>query len=120
MVTIDIDVKNSLVCFEQFKYTHYTIISITEPVCLKLLCMMEPTRPIYSNFSLTLGNHLGCDQSPSSLPLTVIIHIVKDWAIIVLREETFDVVLKERLLLYRYVFETVNVIICMEHGKVNI
>ena len=114
MVTVNIDIKNSLVSFKEFKYSHDAIVGVTEAISFELFRMVEPTCPVDAYFSVALSDKLRGYESSCSLPLTVIIHVVENRTVSILREEALYLVLEVYLLFYRNVFEAINIVVCME------
>ena len=54
MMNIDINVKNSLVMFEQLQNGQNNIIHVTKTRGFRLFSVMQPTSPIDTNFGLLL------------------------------------------------------------------
>ena len=82
MMAVDVDVQYSLVVFQEFYDGEDAVVDIAEPGGLLLLGMMQSSRPIYPNFSTTLGDK-GCTSDASTcVNLAVVVHAIENRAIL--------------------------------------
>jgi hypothetical protein len=82
MMAVDINVENSLVVFQEFYDREDAVVDIAEPRGLLLLGMMQATRPIYPDFSATLGDKRCTSDATTSVNLAVVVHPVENRAIL--------------------------------------
>ena len=81
MMTVYVDIEYALVCLEELKNTKDAVIDVAKATRFKLFCVVKSSSPIHSDVRLILCEFGAGKERPSSVSLTILIHVVKDWAV---------------------------------------
>ena len=82
MMNINIDIQDSLVHFQQFKYGQHDIVDIAEATGLGLLGVMKPARPVDDRLVRLLVQHFSGHDFGAGVGATVLVEIVNDRAVV--------------------------------------
>jgi hypothetical protein len=89
MMNVDIDVKDSLVCFKQLQNGQYAIVDITKSWCFWLLGVMQSSRPVdsISEFALPQKSSSGWDMLSNTdwsarIAHAIVVKPLHDWTVL--------------------------------------
>ena len=92
MVTVDVDIKYSLVSLKHLYYTKHAVVNVAETRSLKLFCMMEAPCPVDRNITLILLQLVAAEYATRGVALAVVQHVVENGAVVISESKPINLV----------------------------